>query len=54
MRSAGGREGWTRRLELDAGCAVRQLQLPVPGPVLDPVPERDSVPGQPQVLLVSW
>ena len=35
--------GWSRLLELDAMRAVRQLQLPQAGAVLEPMTERDPV-----------
>ena len=41
--------GWPRLLELDAMRAVRQLQLPQAGAVLEPVAERDPVPCQAEV-----
>ena len=45
--------GWPRRrpgrLELDPCGTVRELQLPEPRAVLDPVPEGDAVPGEHEV-----
>ena len=47
--SCGGRAGGPGLLELDAVRAVRQLQLPQPGAVLEPVTERDPVSREAEV-----
>ncbi len=45
--STGGRAGGPGQLELDAGSALRQLQLPQAGAALDAVAERDPVAREP-------